>query len=225
MQNPLGHSFRRTSTTIYANAGASIEALKRHTGHKANAVCESYIDESMEYKKKTARAITSSLNLAKVGTSETQTSGSCLDMTGTHTGSTVASVVIDSNDHPVTPLMVGHGTTQRLTSLVSAVPHRKVAPSTVTSSGIPLKVDPLYRRTIPSDNFIEEPLNTPSALNDVNYDEHEPTSQQISCTQISSQTFIADMQKQFEFYKCDNLTIKFGQFPKKKKFLCSPSQL
>lgn len=34
---------RRTSVTIYADSGATIEALKRHSGHSSTKVCESYI--------------------------------------------------------------------------------------------------------------------------------------------------------------------------------------
>lgn len=55
--------------TVYANTGASIEALKRHSGHKSTKVCELYIDNSIAYKRKTGNAITSSLNC-------TSTSGS-----------------------------------------------------------------------------------------------------------------------------------------------------
>lgn len=61
-RNQLGHSFKRTSTTIYANTGASIEAIKRHTGHKSTKVCEGYIADSIGYKKNAADAIASSIN-------------------------------------------------------------------------------------------------------------------------------------------------------------------
>ncbi|KAG4079500.1 hypothetical protein HA402_005197 [Bradysia odoriphaga] len=44
-----GHTFRRSSTTLYANIGASMEELKRHTGHSSSKVCESYIEDSLGY--------------------------------------------------------------------------------------------------------------------------------------------------------------------------------
>lgn len=45
-----GHSVRRSSTTIAANAGAGIEMLKRLGGWKSSTVCEGYIQESLGYK-------------------------------------------------------------------------------------------------------------------------------------------------------------------------------
>lgn len=38
-----GHGLRRTSTTVLADAGASIEQIKRHGGWKSNTVAESNI--------------------------------------------------------------------------------------------------------------------------------------------------------------------------------------
>lgn len=69
----LGHSFRRTSTTIYANTGASIEAIKRHTGHKSTAVCEGYIADSIGYKKNVADAIVLSITGSSSNSTATST--------------------------------------------------------------------------------------------------------------------------------------------------------
>lgn len=56
-----GHSFRRTSATILANAGADILQLKRHGGWKSNAVAEGYVDDSMRNKNNTASKIFNSI--------------------------------------------------------------------------------------------------------------------------------------------------------------------
>ena len=53
------HAFRRTSTTVLANAGADNLALKRHGGWKSDAVVQDYIEESVEKKSATANIINS----------------------------------------------------------------------------------------------------------------------------------------------------------------------
>lgn len=45
-----GHSFRRSSTTILADAGADVLELKRHGGWKSSTVAESYVEESVQHK-------------------------------------------------------------------------------------------------------------------------------------------------------------------------------
>ncbi|KAJ6640294.1 hypothetical protein Bhyg_13044, partial [Pseudolycoriella hygida] len=57
-----GHSFRRSSTSLYANTGASIEAVKRHTGHSSSKVCEGYIEDSIENKRKRSNEISLAMN-------------------------------------------------------------------------------------------------------------------------------------------------------------------
>lgn len=37
----------------------------------------------------------------------------------------------------------------------------------------------------------------------------EPKSQIVNPTQVSSQTFMAEMEKRFSFYKCEKITINF----------------
>ncbi|KAJ6648987.1 hypothetical protein Bhyg_04219 [Pseudolycoriella hygida] len=60
--NYSGHSFRRSSTSLYANTGASIEAVKRHTGHSSSKVCEGYIENSIENKRKRSNEISLAMN-------------------------------------------------------------------------------------------------------------------------------------------------------------------
>lgn len=52
-----GHCLRRTSATLFANAGGSKENLKRHGGWKSDAVAESYVEESISNKTKIAKKI------------------------------------------------------------------------------------------------------------------------------------------------------------------------
>ncbi|KAG4070681.1 hypothetical protein HA402_013601 [Bradysia odoriphaga] len=58
-----GHSYRRTGTTIAADAGASLEDLKRLGPWKSSKVCEGYIQESRGYKRKLGNMITGAINL------------------------------------------------------------------------------------------------------------------------------------------------------------------
>ena len=55
----LVHSYRRTSATFLANAGASEIELKRHGGWKSLACAERYVEDALEYKKSTGRKIVS----------------------------------------------------------------------------------------------------------------------------------------------------------------------
>jgi integrase len=60
LQDPdkyTGHSFRRTSATLLANAGADLAVLKRHGAWKSSSVAEKYIEDSLESKNKIARMI------------------------------------------------------------------------------------------------------------------------------------------------------------------------
>jgi hypothetical protein len=52
-----GHCFRRTSATLFANAGGSKENLKRHGGWKSDSVAESCVEESVLNKTKIAKTI------------------------------------------------------------------------------------------------------------------------------------------------------------------------
>ncbi|XP_044268814.1 uncharacterized protein LOC123013993 [Tribolium madens] len=52
-----GHCLRRTSATLFANAGGSKENLKRHGGWKSDTIAESYVEESVLYKTKMAKTI------------------------------------------------------------------------------------------------------------------------------------------------------------------------
>lgn len=57
-----GHCFRRTSATLYANAGGSKENLKRHGGWKSDSVAEGYVEESVFNKTKIAKTILGGVN-------------------------------------------------------------------------------------------------------------------------------------------------------------------
>lgn len=64
-----GHCFRRTSATLFANAGGSKENLKRHGGWKSDTIAESYVEESVLNKTKIAKTIlgegqTENINIA-----------------------------------------------------------------------------------------------------------------------------------------------------------------
>lgn len=56
-----GHCFRRSSTTILADAGADLITLKRHGEWKSNQVAQGYIEDSMENKRKVGNMISKSI--------------------------------------------------------------------------------------------------------------------------------------------------------------------
>ncbi|KAJ8685521.1 hypothetical protein QAD02_021314 [Eretmocerus hayati] len=64
LENPeeyTGHSFRRTSATLLANAGASMTTMKRHGGWNSSTTAEGYIADSIANKRKICNQITSSI--------------------------------------------------------------------------------------------------------------------------------------------------------------------
>lgn len=52
-----GHCFRRTSATLVADAGAELVTLKRLGGWRSSSVAESYIEDSLEKKRKVSTLI------------------------------------------------------------------------------------------------------------------------------------------------------------------------
>lgn len=60
-----GHSFRRTSAILLADAGADITELKRHGGWKSTAVAEGYLGDSVGNKKRTYSKITDSIKMTE----------------------------------------------------------------------------------------------------------------------------------------------------------------
>ena len=56
-----GHSFRRTSATLLADAGADMTTLKRHGGWKSSNVAEGYIEDSIQNKRKICNKILRSI--------------------------------------------------------------------------------------------------------------------------------------------------------------------
>ena len=59
----IGHSFRRTSTTTLADAGASTNQIKRHGGWKSTSSAERYVAESNFQKRNSKKMITSMINI------------------------------------------------------------------------------------------------------------------------------------------------------------------
>lgn len=60
LENPqkyTGHSFRRTSATLLADAGADILTLKRHGGWRSSTIAEGYVSESVQNKRKIGNLI------------------------------------------------------------------------------------------------------------------------------------------------------------------------
>ena len=52
-----GHCFRRTSATLLADSGANLVTLKRLGGWRSSAVAETYIEDSVEKKKKVSKLV------------------------------------------------------------------------------------------------------------------------------------------------------------------------
>lgn len=205
-----GHSFRRSSTTFFANTGASIEALKRHTGHKSSAVCETYIDESRGYKKRTANAIVSSLN--STSTSSTVVASNDLQsiqLEGSAPTSGLASV---TKNCPVIPLVKGTGSDERAATSIGS--YRNMAASTATSSVVRTQISHAIESMHGTVDQFDEISNFTAEA--VKTEGMQSLSQQINGTQVSSQTFLSETEKRFAFYKCDNLTIHFGSTFQKK---------
>ena len=71
-----GHSFRRTSATLLADAGADLLTLQRHGSWKSAAVAMSYIEESIGNKNRIFHQITGGLNIANNDTYQDSSSTS-----------------------------------------------------------------------------------------------------------------------------------------------------
>lgn len=68
-----GHSFRRTSATMLADAGADLLTLKRHGGWKSDKVAMGYVEDSINNKKKICAQICSSIDLNRPSSSKSET--------------------------------------------------------------------------------------------------------------------------------------------------------
>lgn len=77
-----GHSYRRTATTLAANAGFSITELKRFGGWKSDRVCEGYIQNSLSYKRHVAKRMSDIINLPKSSSGDNPSSHAELDTNG-----------------------------------------------------------------------------------------------------------------------------------------------
>lgn len=63
-----GHCFRRTSTTLLANAGATLTDIKQHGRWKSSTVAEGYIENFTRNKTKMFQKIVNSENLRPTNT-------------------------------------------------------------------------------------------------------------------------------------------------------------
>lgn len=61
-----GHSFRRTSATLLADAGADIITLKRHGGWRSANIAEGYVQESINNKRKIGDLISRQIKLPRI---------------------------------------------------------------------------------------------------------------------------------------------------------------
>jgi hypothetical protein len=57
-----GHAFRRSSATIMANSGMSVDELERQVGWKSSTVAASYVEESIENKLSVSRRVVGAVN-------------------------------------------------------------------------------------------------------------------------------------------------------------------
>jgi hypothetical protein len=57
-----GHAFRRSSATIMANSGISVDERKRQVGWKSSTVAAAYVKESIENKSSVSRCIVGAVN-------------------------------------------------------------------------------------------------------------------------------------------------------------------
>lgn len=181
---------------MYANAGASIEDLKRHTGHKSTAVCERYIDSSIGYKRRTANVIQSALNGASTSSS-------------TVTSNESFSSVINSSGMNETPV-VGLALNVALTSsstVTSNEPFSSVVGSLSGTSNS--SSGNQHKRKAATISIAQSDDDTADSGNG-NHNDDEVASQMSVTNEVSTQNFLAPMEKRFAFYKCSNLTINFG---------------
>lgn len=78
-----GHCFRRSSTSLLADAGADMSTLKRHGGWKSSTVAEGYVETSLENKRQIATKILGAKNIAmteSINKSSTVDSSAKLDL-------------------------------------------------------------------------------------------------------------------------------------------------
>ena len=71
LQNPekyTGHSFRRTSTTIFSDAGASVFELQQLGGWKSEPVAKSYVNETLGNKRRMNRMLQNQIELPRFAT-------------------------------------------------------------------------------------------------------------------------------------------------------------
>lgn len=67
-----GHSFRRTSATLLADAGGDMTMLKRHGGWRSTSVVEGYVENSVNNKRKIGALISDQINAVSTDVTEMQ---------------------------------------------------------------------------------------------------------------------------------------------------------
>ncbi|KAJ6641507.1 hypothetical protein Bhyg_06446 [Pseudolycoriella hygida] len=65
-ENVYGHSMRRSSASILANLGASMEGIMNAGGWSSMRTAQGYLGESLHYKNKTAEMITSTITTKSI---------------------------------------------------------------------------------------------------------------------------------------------------------------
>lgn len=76
-----GHSMRRSSATLLANAGGDIITLKRHGGWRSSSVVEGYIEESESNKIDIARKIQGkSSTVQEISTMQSSSNAVCVNV-------------------------------------------------------------------------------------------------------------------------------------------------
>lgn len=220
-----------------ANTGASIEDIKRHTGHKSTKVAEMYIGDSVAHKKRTGNVISSSLS-----STSTCTSGSALNES--------ARVMNDHNSHNSHSIIVNVNSidmrgTSRVTSTSAAYINREIVYKPVNAIQSSSLIDSVMKddnshsdigniNSIDTRSVATEISSSATASNDLlesapmhlneasldietngNNVESESTysseDNQVQASQVSvsNRNFLSRLEKQFSFYKCGKLTINF----------------
>lgn len=77
-----GHCFRRSSASLLADSGATIDVLKRHGGWKSSSVAEGYVENSLYQKKNVADQIFTNVS-SDVDMASTSTRGRSISETTT----------------------------------------------------------------------------------------------------------------------------------------------
>lgn len=97
-----GHCFRRSSATMLAESGSNITNIKRHGGWKSTSVAESYIEDSLQNKKRIAQ------NILQSSSTPNRSTEQCSTLTAVAVTETLedAPSLPTRNNPPPTPLAI-----------------------------------------------------------------------------------------------------------------------